>query len=86
MKTNTLNLDGFGKKLQDMEEHLQNKVVNQMMILFSTAVCNLCTCTLLRVKLHLQQLTIEELQRQLHYAKVCHEDEIKVCKHKLYLV
>lgn len=32
MKTNTLNLDGFGKKLQDMEEHLQNKVVNQMII------------------------------------------------------
>uniref|UniRef100_K1PLX0 Hamartin n=1 Tax=Magallana gigas TaxID=29159 RepID=K1PLX0_MAGGI len=27
MKTNTLNLDGFGKKLQDMEEHLQNKAV-----------------------------------------------------------
>lgn len=53
MKTNTLNLDGFGKKLQDMEEHLQNK-----------------------------QLTIEELQRQLHYAKVCHEDEIKAVEDK----
>lgn len=53
IKINTLNLDGFGKKLQDMEGHLQNK-----------------------------QLTVEELQRQLHYAKVCHEDEIKTVEDK----
>lgn len=39
IKTNTFNLDGFGKKLQDMEEHLQKKVINQMIILFSTPVC-----------------------------------------------
>lgn len=53
IKNNTLNMDGFGKKLQEMEGHLQNK-----------------------------QMTIEELQRQLHYAKICHGDEIKTVEDK----
>ncbi|XP_048773723.2 hamartin-like isoform X3 [Ostrea edulis] len=53
MKINTLNWDGVGKKIQELEGNLQNK-----------------------------QLSIEELKRQLHLAKICHEDEIKAVEDK----
>nr|XP_022325080.1 hamartin-like isoform X2 [Crassostrea virginica] len=53
IKANTLNMDGFGTKLQELEGNLQNK-----------------------------QMSIEELQRQLHYAKLCHQDEIKTVEDK----
>ncbi|XP_061169863.1 hamartin-like isoform X2 [Saccostrea echinata] len=53
MKSNTLNLEGFGKRVQELEGNVQNK-----------------------------QMTIEELQRQLHYAKICQQDEIKAVEDK----